>query len=258
MNSAQPAPSSTGSSFLAQRGLKPASELAANRPHGDRLRYIAGCRCDLCRKANSTYERERQKARAAGDWNGIVDAGKARQHLMNLSQQGVGRRAVAAASDVAETVLMDIRSGTKTRIRARTERQILAVTPEMASDHALVDAGPTWKLVRELLKAGFTKARLSAEMGTNGRALQLAKDQVTVRNAARMVAVHARLMASDEALVPAGPSLRRLKALREEEFTERQLARWLDLPDGEYVIPQRRLTRGLEKRIIDLYDRLMN
>ena len=59
-------------------------------------------------------------------------------------------------------------------------------------------------------------------------------------------------------MVPAGPSLRRLKALREEEFTERQLARWLDLPDGEYVIPQRRLTRGLEKRIIDLYDRLMN
>ena len=79
MNSANLA-SSSSSSFLAQRGLKPASELAAKRPHGDRLRYVAGCRCDLCRKANSTYERERQKARAAGDWNGIVDAAKARQH----------------------------------------------------------------------------------------------------------------------------------------------------------------------------------
>lgn len=258
MNTAQLTPSSPSPGFLAQRGLKPAAELAANRPHGDRLRYIGGCRCDLCRKANSTYERERQKARAAGDWNGIVDAGKAREHLLKLSELGVGRRAVAAASDVAETVLMDIRSRAKTRVRARTERQILAVTPEMASDHALVDAGPTWKLIRDLLKAGFTKSRLSAEMGTNGRALQLAKDQVTVRNAARMASVHARLMASDEVLVPAGPSLRRLKALREEEFTEKQLARWLDLPDGEFEISARRLARGLEKRILALFERLMN
>lgn len=258
MNPSQTAPSSPAPSFLAQRGLKPAAELAANRPHGERLRYIGGCRCDLCRKANTNYERERQKARAAGDWNGIVDASKAREHLLKLSEQGVGRRAVSAASDVAETVLMDIRSGAKSRIRARTERQILAVTPEMASDHALVDAGPTRKLIRDLLKAGFTKSRLSAEMGTNGRALQLAKDQVTVRNAARMASVHARLMASDEVLVPAGQSLRRLKALRGEEFTEKQLARWLELPDDEYKIPARRLARGLEQRILTLFERLMN
>ena len=59
-------------------------------------------------------------------------------------------------------------------------------------------------------------------------------------------------------LVPAGPSLRRLKALREEEFTEKQLARWLDLPAGEYEISARRLARGLEKRILALFERLMN
>ena len=65
-------------------------------------------------------------------------------------------------------------------------------------------------------------------------------------------------MASDEILVPSGPCLKKLKMLREEEFTEKQLARWLELPDGEYVIHQRRLTRGLEKRIVALFDRLMN
>lgn len=243
--------------FLQRRGLKSAKELALTRPHGDRLRYMGGCRCDQCRKANSTYERERQKARAAGDWNGLVNASKARDHLLALSAAGVGRRAVSAASDVAETILMDVRSGAKNHIRARTERQILAVTTDMASDHALVDAGPTWKLIHALQKAGFTKSRLSAEMGGNGRALQIAKDQITVRNAAKMASVHDRLMASDEVLVAATPSLRRLKTLREEEFTEKQLARWLELPNGEYEIPQRRIQRGLEKRIAALYERLM-
>ncbi len=252
------APLSSRSTFLAQRGIRPAEQLAAGRQHGDRLRYLAGCRCDLCRKANSNYERERQKARASGDWNGLVDAAKARNHLLKLSAQGVGRRAVSEATNVSETVLMNIRSGAKKRIRARTERLILAVTPGMASDHALIDAAPTWKLVHQLKKAGFTQSRLSAEMGCNGRALQIGKERITVRNAARMAAIHERLMASDEILVPAGPSLNKLRLLREEEFTEKQLARWLELPDGEYTIPQRRVTRGLEKRIVALFDRLMN
>lgn len=37
MNTAQLAPSSPSSGYLAQRGLKPAAELAANRPHGDQM-----------------------------------------------------------------------------------------------------------------------------------------------------------------------------------------------------------------------------
>lgn len=57
---------------LAARGLKPIAQLAANRDHGDRVRYLAGCRCTDCRRANSAYESARQKARAAGDWNGFV------------------------------------------------------------------------------------------------------------------------------------------------------------------------------------------
>jgi hypothetical protein len=108
---------------LASRGLRPVAELAADRPHGHRLRYLAGCRCFHCRRANSDYERERAAARAAGDWNGIVDAAPARRHILALSRRGVGRRMVAAASDVGLSVIADIRTGRKMRIRARTERQ---------------------------------------------------------------------------------------------------------------------------------------
>ena len=105
---------------LAQRGLR-TDTLA----HGRRARYVAGCRCDLCRAANRNYARKRLHAQKDGDWNGLVDAAEARAHLRRLSRLGVGRRAVHAASDVALTVIQDVRDGTKTQIRARTARKRL-------------------------------------------------------------------------------------------------------------------------------------
>ena len=128
----------------------------------------------------------------------------------------------------------------------------------MASDHALVDARPTWRLVQQLQNAGFSTARIARAMGYNGSALLLGKTRVTARNAARMVLAHAQLMASDEVEVSAAPSLRRIARLREEGFTDKQLARFLELPDGNCAIPARKLPRALEKRITDLYEHLMN
>lgn len=240
------------------RGLPTPIILATTRPHGDRLRYLAGCRCDACRKANTTYERQRQAARKNGDWNGIVPAAAARDHLFELSAAGVGRRAVAAATDIAETVLSEIRSGQKARIRARTERLILAVTPAMASDGALIAAGPTWVLIDELTAAGFTKGRIAEELGCESLALQIGTERVTVRNAHRVARVHEELMASDEVLVPARPTKKRITALRAEQFTEKQLARWLGLVGESVRISTERVTRGFEKRVLDLFERLMN
>ena len=171
---------------LSARGLRPVAELAADRPHGTRLRYLAGCKCFHCRRANSDYERERQAAREAGDWNGIVDADRARRHLLMLSRRGVGRRMVRAASDVAQTVLQDIRTGRKRRIRARTERRILAVTPACRGDAALVPAADTWRRIEWLLEEGFTKARIARELGAKRPALQLRRDRVTARTAAKV------------------------------------------------------------------------
>lgn len=68
-----------GARGLPSRGLKPAAELAKVRPHGTRLKYVGGCRCDACRSANSAYERDRQLARKHGDWNGLASARRARR-----------------------------------------------------------------------------------------------------------------------------------------------------------------------------------
>lgn len=165
-------------------GMRTHAELS--RGCGTRLQYMAGCKCFKCRSANSAYERERIAARKAGDWNGIVDAKKARQHLLALRKKGVGRDAVHAASDVAVTVIGEIARGTITRIRARTERKILAVTAACREDGALVSAAQTWRLIAQLLEEGFTKQRLAEELGFKTRKLQFSKKQITVRNAARV------------------------------------------------------------------------
>jgi hypothetical protein len=181
------------SAVMLARGLRPAAELAKDRPCGDRLRYVAGCRCDDCRAANAAYERERIKARAAGDWNGLVPAEKARAHIRKLSRQGVGRRAIGAASDVGDTTLSKIRSGRKLQIRARTERAILAVTRAMASDHSLVSAARTWQRIDLLIDEGYTEAFLAKELGYTNPYLQLGRDQVTVRNAYEVERLYQRL-----------------------------------------------------------------
>jgi hypothetical protein len=110
-------------------------------------------------------------------WDGLVPAGRAREHLMALSGQNVGRRAVAAACDVGESILEDIRSGRKLQIRASTERRILSVDEKAVSDHALVPAGKTWKLVRTLIrKYGYTKQEIAEDLG--GQALQLGRKHI--------------------------------------------------------------------------------
>lgn len=179
-------------SSLARRGMRPIEEIGRERPHGDRLRYLAGCKCFHCRRANSDYERERKAARAAGDWNGIVSARSARTHLNRLSRQGIGRRAVSDASDVGETTLCDIRSGRKKYIRARTERKILAVDAKCLADGALVSAGRTWQYIRLLVEEGYTQTYLAQQLGYP-RSLQFGKERVTVKNAARVKALYRRL-----------------------------------------------------------------
>lgn len=210
------------SAALAARGLKRIADLAEGRPCGDRLRYMAGCRCAECRRANTEYEKARYKARKAGDWNGLVSAEPARAHLAELSRLGVGRRAVQAAADLSGSVLLAIIHGHKTQIRMRTERAILAVTTACASDHALIDAGPTWLLIDELLHLGYSKAFLAGQLGYANPALQFNRQQVTVRNAYEVQRLHERLRH-----VPAAPTLARLEELSEEGFNRHRIARQL-------------------------------
>jgi len=179
--------------IMALDRLRPASELAASRPHGDRLKYVGGCRCAECRAANAAYERMRQHARKAGDWNGIVPAVRARRHLLMLSLRGIGRLAVAAATDLSRTNLAKIRAGRRHNIRARTERKILLVTTAARSDGSLVPSAMLWRRLGELLNEGYTKSFLARELGYVGPALQFSRGKVTARNDADVERLHRKL-----------------------------------------------------------------
>lgn len=177
-------------SALVDRGLR-LDQLA----HGRRARYTAGCRCDLCRAANRNYARKRLQAQREGDWNGLVDAGPARAHLLSLSRAGVGRRAVAAASDVALSVIQQVRSGEKQLIRARTARRLLAVTPDMVSDRALVKPGRTHQRIKHLVEEeGFSKAEIARRLGYARPALQFKRGRMTARNVARVERLYQSVM----------------------------------------------------------------
>lgn len=105
---------------------------------------------------------------------GLVSAERARAHLARLAELGVGRRAVAAASDVALTSLLEIKLGRKLKIRTETERRILAVDAGARADSAHVSGARTWSAVGELLRMGWTKGAISQQaLGNQAPALQL-------------------------------------------------------------------------------------
>lgn len=116
-------------------------------------------------------------------WNGLVSPRKARGHLRKLSAAGVGRLAVAAASDVGTTTICKILNGRKRFIRADVERRILAVSTDALSDSALVPATKTWKLLDELIARGFTRSEIAKRLGLKSRPVQIARGMVLARTA---------------------------------------------------------------------------
>lgn len=222
---------------LEARGMKPVTELARQRPHGDRLRYMAGCRCPACRGANTAYERMRARARKAGLGNPIVPADEARAHLKALSAAGVGRQTVADATNISSAIVQMIAAGTRTQIRKATASKILSVTPDCRADGTRIDAAPTWALIHELIKAGDTKLSIARALGQQGAGLQLSRRTVTVRNADKVRRHHARRMAEiaaeRTAPVPAGATRQRLEWLREELGHPKRVARAIGCTEDE-------------------------
>lgn len=209
----------TISAQMAARGMRPAAELGATKPCGTRLRYYAGCRCGACRRANADYEAQRAQCRRRGERNGLVSAERARQHLLWLSSRGVGHKTAADAAKVAASTVSKVVYGQRLKIRERTERQLLAVTPQAAADRALVDAAPTWRLLDELIDSGYPRARLaSLLLGRPVRALQVSRKLVQVRTADAVRRLHERLRYAD-----AGTNrqaLHQLQELRDEGYLQ--------------------------------------
>ncbi len=112
--------------------------LSVVRTHGTNGGYVRGCRCEACRKAHREYEAAHRKAKADPD-SGYIAADRARAHLLFLAEHGLGVGAVNVATDIIPSIIIGIRNGKRTRLQKRTEKKILAVTPDLAPDQR--DAG---------------------------------------------------------------------------------------------------------------------
>lgn len=166
-------------------------------PHGTRSRYMLGCRCLLCRSANSRYQCDLDRRHAAGDVNPIVDAHSVREHLLRLRRQGVGYKAAADAAGVARTIVAGILSSERSKCRLSTLNAVLSVDKGALSGGAVIPAGGTWRILNELINRGYTKSWLAKQLGSKSEtpALQIRKDKVTASTAMRVEQLYGRLNA---------------------------------------------------------------
>lgn len=171
------------------------------RPHGTRAKYVVEkCRCEPCTTANRTYAREQQRRQrrvAYGiedpdpNW---VDPTEAREHLLWLRSQGLGTRTLMKVTGLGRSALQEISQGIPRRIAKKTADRILAASTVAKPRSALVDAGPTWKLLDDLIYLGFTRTRIAQELGAKTRALQLRRDQITHKNALKVKEIYELLI----------------------------------------------------------------
>lgn len=171
-----------------------------DREHGTRAKYVMEkCHCGPCTEANRAYARARDRASRRPDEQllpAYVDASEARHHLRWLGRQNVGLRAVSARTGIARSTVERIKSGDIRKSRPATIEKILLVFPIDALDHAVIPAGPTWKLLDDLIAHGYTRTFIGRELGSEAKvpSLQVGREHVIASTARKVRALHARLM----------------------------------------------------------------
>lgn len=184
-------------------------EQRKRREHGTNARYRwgetgndyrNGCRCFECSSAGVLYEKLRASRKARG-WNPYVDTTEAREHLLWLRSQGVGRRAVAAASGVALSSVQGIASGKIQKARPETVAKLLAVHTATAKGGARIDGTRAFAQVDELTRLGYSERNLARRLGYAGTGLQLkrASGVITRAKAERIEALYLELTAERDA-----------------------------------------------------------
>lgn len=169
-------------------------------PHGTRARYVGQrCRCSDCREANRVYAHQRAR-------DPRIDAAPVRAHINALQSANVGLRSISDVADVPRVALQRIVNG-QSRVLRSVANRVLSVDASVIADGALVPAQETRRLIRNLVREGYPKARLAKMLGLDAPALQYTRPQVTARTALRIRKLHDRLVAEgDDA--PASLSMR--------------------------------------------------
>lgn len=131
-------------------------------------------------------------------WASRGTVGTVRRHLAALAACGIGLHQVARLARLSRQRLQEIARGRglrpdrprRRRLKQATAERILAVMTTGAAPGARVPAAETWRIVGELLAAGWTKGRIAQALGAERAALQLGRDRVLRRNADAVRVLH--------------------------------------------------------------------
>jgi hypothetical protein len=156
--------------------LPPVHQLARNRRHGHKMRYMAGCRCWRCRAANAAYEHKLEQNRLLYGPNDLVPTDPVRRHLRHLQQFGMGHKTVAKHARLGKTVLAEILWYGKQRMRRRAAARVLAVQPTLDTlpRNVKIQATETVAKIRQLVCWGYPKSLINRDgLGLHSVGLQV-------------------------------------------------------------------------------------
>lgn len=216
---------------------------------GTRSGYLAGCRCEDCRKANSDAKKNRARAIAYGRWEpAFVDAGPSRDHLRKLAaEHRIAARQAARIAGLTDGTVLRITNGTTRRVRRETEAAILAVRPrlEQLAPLALVDATGTRRRLQALAATGRPLKRIAKHLGCAPSELRLwmRQERVTAATALKVGAVYEELW--DKPYMPA-TEYERAARERALEYARRQM-HWAPPAAWDCIDDPRERPKGLRR-----------
>lgn len=143
------------------------------------------CRCGPCRAAASVRGDRRYRLKAYGRWDpGLVDADPVRDHVLALSEYGLGLSRVAELAGVSKTGLRQLMWGRDSgerkgelpkRITREKAERILAVqaVPENLRGGAVVPARGVHRRLQALVARGWSLSLLGRRLGKDSSAISL-------------------------------------------------------------------------------------
>jgi hypothetical protein len=156
--------------------LRSAQQLAQGKPHGHKMRYMAGCRCSRCRAGNAAYERQLAEKRRLLGPNDLVSTDRVRAHLKFLQGFGMGHKTVAKHAGVGKTALAAILWYGKQQMRRRSEARVLQVEPtiDRLPKNTKIPAAETAAKIEQLVAWGYPKLLINRDgLGLESGGMQI-------------------------------------------------------------------------------------
>lgn len=136
------------------------------------------CRCEGCSKARSAHDLARRKLQAYGRYDtGLVDAEPVREHILALSEFGIGYKRIATVSGVGVTAVRNLVWGRQDpgprkgelqkRVKRETAEAILSVQFDVSNlaDGGKLSAQGTHRRLQALIARGWSMSKLSTRLG---------------------------------------------------------------------------------------------